>query len=144
MLLLITIAIITFKIQSNKPQTIKPQIDKEKQLLTPKPETKQKVKIQEQTSTKQIKVPIIDTKIDFIGQNNPVEYSKTNLEIDQIMQEQKKINTYGQKKHPTERKEDWEVDYGVGLEDGAIDELKAAPTLKSEMLNGKIGFSKSF
>jgi len=82
--------------------------------------------------------------IDFTGENKLLIDAEPSLEIDQIMDEQKKIDTFSEVQYFKEKKEDWKVDYGVGLEGGAIDELKSNPSLKPEMLNGKIGFSKSF
>lgn len=160
--LLISIAILILTQKSEKvdrQSTIKTEVKKENKTLEPKPkmvpkvviETKKKVELKKQNSTSQenlvkispYKTPIAD-KIDFVGKSDPLIDLKPTLEIDQIMAEQRKINTFGEKKYLLEKKEDWEVDYGVGLEDGAMEDLKSNPSFKRGMLNGKIEFSTSF
>ncbi|MFT5660029.1 MAG: hypothetical protein ACI9TV_000663 [Sulfurimonas sp.] len=160
--LLISVAIIISTNKSNGPNIVKTEVKEETKTLesknktTPKivaevkPQVKLKKQSQSQTSQENLaenyllKTPISDDKIDFIGKNDPLIYSKPKLEIDQIMEEHKKITTYGKEKDLTKKEEDWKVDYGVGLEDGAVDDLKTDPTLKSDMVNGKVGFSTSF
>ena len=88
--------------------------------------------------------PTFDNKIDFIGTSKPLIYSEPQLEIEQIMQEHKKINTFAQEKYLIDKKEDWKINYGIGLEGNAIENLKANGRLKTKMLNGKIEFSTSF
>jgi len=102
---------------------------------------KQKIEPIKQT---QEQTPVPKKKIDFMGENEPFIYSKPQLEIDQIMQEQRKIETFGEKKYTTKKREDSKIDYDIGLEDGATEKLKAGEPLKSEMVNGKVEFSKSF
>ena len=70
-------------------------------------------------------------------------YEKPKLEIEQIMQEYKNITIF-EEEYFIQKKEDWEVDYEVGLEDTGIKKRKPTPSLTPEMLNVKIEFSKSF
>ena len=95
------------------------------------------------TKANPIESPLLNN-IDFIGKSDPLIYTKPSLEIDQIMDENSKINNVGQNKYLIEKKEDWKVDYAIGLEDGAIESLKNDRTIRPEMINGKVGFSKSF
>ena len=150
LLLLMTAAIMIFVNKANKPKAVENEVKKEKKVADTKPikptvtakttkEIKPKVVLK-----KPITSPIFDTKIDYVGKNDPLTYSKPSSDIDQIMQEHKKIHTLAEEKNPLANKEDWKVDYGVGLEDGAIDYLKSDPSLKSDMVNVKVGFSKSF
>lgn len=88
--------------------------------------------------------PIVQKKIDLTPEKEPFVYSKPKLEIDQILQKQKKIDTFSDNNYSTKEKKDWEVDYKLGLEQDAPQKLKAGEPLKSEMVNGKIKFSKSF
>lgn len=152
-LLSITILILIKELRiEDKPSLIKTETKEVKLSVESKPKTIQKVLAENRKETelkKQNKdnlsnIPILNDQIDFIGKNDPMINPKPISEIDQIMQEQKKIDTFTQEKHLTKKPEGWKVDYGVGLENGAIDDLKAQPTLKPKMLNGKVGFSTSF
>lgn len=159
-LLLITIITIILIKNSEKPSLIQNEV---KQLNTaseakPKmevevaPEVKKKVELKkENTDTlknvnknEAIEIPILNKEIDFIGRSEPLIYSKPQSDISKIMEEHEKINTIGQEKYLTEKEENWEIDYAVGLEEGAIEALQMDGTLKPEMINGKVGFSTSF
>lgn len=151
--ILIAIAIMILTMKSEKlekqdrPSTIKTEVKKENKILESKPRVESKVepKKQNQIRPKDLsEISPLLNNIDFVGKSEPVVDLKPTLTIGQIMQEQKKIDTFAQEKNPTQKKEDWKVDYGVGLEDGAIEDLKTSPTLKREMINGKVGFSTSF
>lgn len=120
------------------PKTIKKTpAQVEKKVPPAKVDQTKASKTTEENSTK-------NTPIDIMGKNDSFIYSKPKSEIEQIMQEQQKINSYKQKKHSNNNKENWSVDYETGLEDGSIEKLKSAKSFKADMINGKVEFSKSF
>ncbi|MFT5835393.1 MAG: hypothetical protein ACI9RG_000282 [Sulfurimonas sp.] len=148
---LLSIAIIILTIKSNKTDklnTSTTEVKKENKLLDKKPKkeptiiikTKQKIETKKQSPITQKDLIKISP---LIGNDNLLD-SKPVLEIDQIMIEQKKINTFTKDKYSIEKKKDWKVDYEVGLDDGAIDDLKTDPSLKPDMIKGKVEFSTSF
>lgn len=157
---LLSIAIIILTIKSKEIDglhTVTTEVKKENEGLETKTKTEPKIAVETMKKTQEkqqnpiakkdlsaISPLLTNTasdKIDFIGKDNLVNKKPS---IDQIMVEQKKIDTFAKEKYLIEKKEDWEVDYGVGLEDGAIDSLKTDPSLKPGMVNGKVGFSTSF
>jgi len=75
-------------------------------------------------------------------------YTKPQSEVEQILLEHEKLKEFEKQNNPAlkkvGKKEAWEVDYDIGLEDGAVDEMKSKGTLKPKMVNGKVEFSKSF
>ncbi len=150
LLLLISVVIIFLTKTSDMPRVIKPEIKEEnttlqaKPIIIPKLVTKLKKKNQLKDQNSSLKTSILNDKIDFIGNDKPLIYTKPTLEIDQIMIEHQKINTFAQEKYILEKKEDWKINYEIGLEDDAIENLKIDNTLKTEMINGKIEFSTSF
>lgn len=126
-----------FEVIKNKPVAIPKVLPKPKQVI----EVKEQNFITKEDLAKII--PAVD-KIDFIGKSNSLVELEAQSDIEKILEEQKKLDTFSNKIHPTSKKEGWGVDYGIGLEDGAIENIKNDPSLKPKMLNGKIGFSKSF
>ena len=138
--ILILIKVLT---KQDKPSTMNNETQIENKILKSKPKAEPNVATKSKQEVKsEIQSPLLQKKIDFIGKNNLLMDSKPT--IDQIMEKQKKLDILTQEKDLTEGKEEWEVDYGVGLEKGAIETLKNNPELKHEMLNVKVGFSKSF
>jgi len=148
---LLSIAIMILTIKSNKTDKLKTsttEVKKENKLLDPKPKTEPTIVIktkQKIETKKQSPITLKDLSEIFpLFSNDNILDSKPALEIDQIMIEQKKINTFTKEKYLIEKKQDWKVDYKVGLEDGAIEDLKTDPSLKPGMINGKVEFSTSF
>lgn len=139
--LLISILLLTKQQDSPAVITTKPK----KVLLVEEPKAKilpkLKTKVQEPVP---IKVPLLQDTIDFIGKSDLLIYTKPSLEIDEIMQKQKKINTPLKDKYIVEKQEDWKIEYEIGLEDAAIQNMKTDGKLKSDMIKGKVGFSTSF
>ena len=169
--LLVFVSVIFFTNKLDKAETVKKKVKVETKTLEPKvitrtvievkreeelekeevkEEVKEKSKIENEIRQKNLaehyllKTPHSEDKIDFIGESNSIDYEKSTLEIEHIMKEPKKITAYGPTKYAIEKEEDWKVDYGVGLEDGAVENLKNNRTLKSDMLNVKVGLSTSF
>ena len=139
--LLISILLLTKQQDSPAVITTKPK----KVLLVEEPKAKilpkLKTKVQEPVP---IKVPLLQDTIDFIGKSDLLIYTKPSLEIDEIMQKQKKINTPLKDKYIVEKQEGWKIEYEIGLEDAAIQNMKTDGKLKSDMIKGKVGFSTSF
>lgn len=139
--LLISILLLTKQQDSPAVITTKPK----KVLLVEEPKAKilpkLKTKVQEPVP---IKVPLLQDTIDFIGKSDLLIYTKPSLEIDEIMQKQKKINTPLKDKYIVEKQEDWKIEYEIGLEDAAIQNMKTDGKLKSDMIKGKVRFSTSF
>lgn len=122
------------------------KVIKEKKIIAPvKPAVtqaiKQKVELKKLTP---VKTPIVTKKLDFLNNEKPFVYSKPKLEIDQILKNQKKIDNFAEKKYSIPKKEDWEIDYKIGLEEDAAKRLHDGESLNPDMVNGKIKFSKSF
>jgi hypothetical protein len=132
-LILIIAIVLLIQMQTQKQSSSdnsKPKIIIEHKPMKSKPKTIE-------PKSKTTRTIVIDTKPKFDAK--PIS------ETEQILIEQKKLDAFEQKEHSTKKtKENVKVDYSVGLEDGATDTLKNDPTLKPEMLNGKIGVSKSF
>ncbi|WP_294965640.1 hypothetical protein [Sulfurimonas sp.] len=148
-LLSTTIIILTIKSnKTDKLNTSTTEVKKENKVLDPKPKTEPTtiIKTKKKIETKK-KIPITKKELIDISplfSNDNLLDSKPLLEIDQIMVEQEKINTFTKDKYSIEKKKDWKVDYEVGLDDGAIDDLKTDPSLKPDIIKGKVEFSKSF
>lgn len=143
---LISIAIIIFMIKSEKidePSIIKIEIEEKNSTLEPKI----KIKLKKQNPTIEKELSEISphfNHIYFVGTNEISIDLQNPLEIDQIMKKQKKLNKFTEKDYSQKNDDDWNINYEIGLEDGAIEELKDNSILKPKMLNGKVGFSKSF
>lgn len=131
---LISISIIILTIKLDRASTIKTGVIKDNKTLESNLTTQKNL----------TEISPLFINIDLIGKDYSLFYSKPILEIDQIMEEQKKINTFREEKYLIKKKEGWIVDYEIRLEDGVIEDLITDPSLKLEMINGKIEFSKSF
>lgn len=105
------------------------------------PSKKEPVELKKQTP---VESSVVKKKIDIFDKEKPFVYSKPKLEINQIMEKQKKIDIYAEPKSLTPKQEEWKVDYGVGIEKAGQEKLDAGGPLQTEMINGKVEFSKSF
>ena len=151
----ITIITSLLKEDSDKINPVKPKVQEANNTLKPESntttkeifDTGDKIKQTLPDATTEIditKIPPFSNEIDFIGKKDSLIDLEPILEIDQIMEQQKKIDTFVQERNLIKNQEDWEVDYEIGFEDAAIENLKTDPSLKPEVVNVKVGFSKSF
>ncbi|MFT7005190.1 MAG: hypothetical protein ACJAWW_002563 [Sulfurimonas sp.] len=154
-LLIVIITVISIRQEDEKIQSTPKTKLKNKPQTKPKtlPEVKEKTELEKLnftvpenfTEIYPVKTTIfVDDNIDFMDELDPVIYSKPKLEIDEIIEENKKINSFIIEQVPIKKKESWKINYEVGLEEGAIKDMKTTGELKTDMLNGKVGVSKSF
>lgn len=149
LLFIILASVVIFVEKLDSPNTTKTELIDENTTLDSKPNT---VSTKQNTTIK--KEPIIKEKPtnispflytpDAINKSDSFIDPKPRLDIDEIMKQQRKFDTFADEKSHAKKKEGWKVDASIGLEDGAIEELKSDPTLKKEMINGKVEFSTSF
>lgn len=105
------------------------------------------VEVQKETpkekTTNELKLELTYTLDDMKEENITL---KPEFEIKKLMQEQNKLEAHEHEKQMQvdKKNSEWEVDYEVGLEDGSLERLKNERSLKADMLNGKVGFIKSF
>jgi len=149
--LLLSIALITLSKKTeiiDEPSKIKTEL-KEDNTTHPKKATvtQETIKPKKKALGPQknlITITPLAKKINFIGKDKLLIDMNPSLNIEQIMQEQEKIDFFVDKEYSTEKKKDWIIDYQIGLEENAMEELKTDPSLKLKMINGKVGFSTSF